>query len=60
LSSEEIGTLVSGDECIVYGVGSTVNSLGEEVDRFLITAPVIGWVTAANFKLVVGEMKKRR
>jgi len=51
LDSEECGLLVAGDHAIVVHVDSTVNTKGEEVDRFEIRAPFVGWITASNFRL---------
>mmetsp|Transcript_629 Transcript_629/g.791 ORF Transcript_629/g.791 Transcript_629/m.791 type:complete len:816 (-) Transcript_629:188-2635(-) len=58
LSSEEVNKVFGGDEVVVSEVGSTFNSLGEEVDRFLLSAPVIGWVSAANFKYEMDPKKQ--
>jgi hypothetical protein len=64
LMSAEHGAVKAGDQVLVEAVATALNGKGNEVDRYRIGAPLLGWITADNFKLVTknngGCQKTRR
>lgn len=50
--SAEHGAVKAGDHVVVDAVATALNGKGNEVDRYKVGAPVLGWITADNFRLV--------
>jgi len=52
--SAEHATVKAGEEVLVETVATAVNAKGNEVDRYRIGAPSLGWISADNYTLVSG------
>lgn len=52
LMSAEHATVKAGEEVLVETVATAINAKGNEVDRYRIGAPSLGWITADNYTLV--------
>ena len=46
-----VGQLRAGEEVVVVAEGATMGSNGLEVERYHISAPTAGWISASNFHL---------
>jgi len=60
LSSDIVNEVKAGDDVVVITVAEALNTKGEEVDRYECSAPVMGWVSASNFKLAMDPAKQEK